>query len=97
MAEMSSVTQKRYTRSVLAIQERPTQKQDPQIKFSDKDCEGTILQLDNPMVISVVIADYKMERLDQRPVLAGFPKDGFFESIFGGMSRNANQIRKGTS
>ncbi|RDX78555.1 hypothetical protein CR513_41156, partial [Mucuna pruriens] len=54
---------KKYSQSVLAIQERPTKRQDPQITFSDEDYKETIPHSDHPMVISVVIADYKVERV----------------------------------
>ncbi|RDX93843.1 hypothetical protein CR513_23838, partial [Mucuna pruriens] len=61
MAEISLATQKRYSRLVLVVQERPTQRRDPQITFFDEDYEGTIPHSDNPMVISIVIDDYKVE------------------------------------
>ncbi|RDX89374.1 hypothetical protein CR513_28911, partial [Mucuna pruriens] len=62
MAEMSVAVRKRYSWLVLTVQERPTQRRDPPITFSNEDYEGTILHSDDPMVISVVIADYKVER-----------------------------------
>ncbi|RDX82405.1 hypothetical protein CR513_36807, partial [Mucuna pruriens] len=93
MAKMSSATRKRCSRSVLAVQERPTQRWDPQIKFFDEDYEGRISYSDDPMVNSVVIAGYKVERLGQRLVLVGFLEDGLFGIKFGGVSRNADWIR----
>ncbi|RDX96445.1 hypothetical protein CR513_20905, partial [Mucuna pruriens] len=90
---MSVATRKRCSRSILTIQERPTQRRDPQITFSNKDCEGTIPHLDDPMVISAVIVDYKVEWLGQRPVLVGFLEDGLVRIKFRGVSRNADRIR----
>ncbi|RDX64487.1 hypothetical protein CR513_56954, partial [Mucuna pruriens] len=55
---------------------------------------GTIPRSDDPQVISVVIADYKVEGLGQRPVLISFPKDGLLKINFGGVSRNVDQIRE---
>ncbi|RDX62685.1 hypothetical protein CR513_58959, partial [Mucuna pruriens] len=91
MAQMSATTQKRYSRSVLAIQERPTKRQDPPITFTDEDYKGTIPHSNDPMVISMVMADYKVERFGQRPILTDLPKDGLLRIKFGGVSRNANQ------
>ncbi|RDX91486.1 hypothetical protein CR513_26526, partial [Mucuna pruriens] len=47
MVEMSLIVRKRYSQLVLAVQERSTKRQDPQIMFSDEDYK--------------VIADYKVE------------------------------------
>ncbi|RDX67531.1 hypothetical protein CR513_53586, partial [Mucuna pruriens] len=46
-----------------ASQKRPTKRQDPPITFTDEDYEGTIPHSDDPMVISVVMVDYKVEWL----------------------------------
>ncbi|RDX96719.1 hypothetical protein CR513_20590, partial [Mucuna pruriens] len=48
-------------KSVLAIQERPTIRWDSPITFTDEDYEGTVSYSDNPMVISVIIADYRVK------------------------------------
>ncbi|RDX61935.1 hypothetical protein CR513_59788, partial [Mucuna pruriens] len=46
---MPTTDRKRYSRLVLTIPERPTQRQDPSITFTDEDYEGTIPYSDNPM------------------------------------------------
>ncbi|RDX95758.1 hypothetical protein CR513_21671, partial [Mucuna pruriens] len=87
MAKMSSTARKWYSWSVLAIQERPTQTQDPQITFSDEDYDDTISHSDDPMVILLVIVDYKVEwvLVDQGSLAnvlfqLAFQKMGFLES-----------------
>ncbi|RDX96005.1 hypothetical protein CR513_21384, partial [Mucuna pruriens] len=60
---MSSVTRKRYSRSMLAIQERLSPRKDPSITFSNEDYEDTVPHSDDPMVISLIITDYRVERV----------------------------------
>ncbi|RDX85694.1 hypothetical protein CR513_33079, partial [Mucuna pruriens] len=72
---------------MLAIQERPAQRQDPPITFTDEDYKGTIPHSNNPMVISVIIANYRVEKVlvDQGSLAnilfwLAFQKLGFSES-----------------
>ncbi|RDX91165.1 hypothetical protein CR513_26881, partial [Mucuna pruriens] len=75
------------SKSVLVIQERPAQRRDPPITFTDEDYEGTRLYSNDPMVISIIIADYRVKQVlvDQGSsanVLfwQAFQKLGFLES-----------------
>ncbi|RDY09807.1 hypothetical protein CR513_05777, partial [Mucuna pruriens] len=58
--------------------ERPSMRQDPPITFNNEDYEGTIPHSDDPMIISIIIANYWVERVlvDQ----GTFKKLGFSES-----------------
>ncbi|RDX83976.1 hypothetical protein CR513_35043, partial [Mucuna pruriens] len=51
---------------MIATIERPTKRQDLPITFTDEDYTSTVRHLNDLMVISVVMADYKVER-DARP------------------------------
>ncbi|RDY11617.1 hypothetical protein CR513_03683, partial [Mucuna pruriens] len=56
MVEMLSATRKRYSRSVLAIQERPSPRQDLSITFFDEDYEYII-----PTLMTLWLSHYKVE------------------------------------
>ncbi|RDX80886.1 hypothetical protein CR513_38499, partial [Mucuna pruriens] len=48
---------------VLAVQERPSWRQDPSITFAEEDYEDTITHSDDPMIILFIITDYMVERV----------------------------------
>ncbi|RDX66821.1 hypothetical protein CR513_54374, partial [Mucuna pruriens] len=60
--------------------EGPNRRQDSLITFTDKDYEGTLPHSDYPMVISVIITNYRVEQFGQCVVLANFKNVGLLES-----------------
>ncbi|RDX87981.1 hypothetical protein CR513_30481, partial [Mucuna pruriens] len=46
-----------------SAQKRPTKRKDPPIPFTNEDYEGTIPHSDDPMVIFVIIVDYRVEQV----------------------------------
>ncbi|RDX60416.1 hypothetical protein CR513_61443, partial [Mucuna pruriens] len=64
---LTTTKRKRYPRSVMAIKTGTTQARDPFISFSNKDYKGMSPHQDDPMVISIVAIEYKIEKvlLDQ--------------------------------
>ncbi|RDX77445.1 hypothetical protein CR513_42433, partial [Mucuna pruriens] len=59
----SALARKRYFRVVMAIQGSTLQPRDQVICFTNEDCEGTPPHQDDPMVILLVAADYKIKRV----------------------------------
>ncbi|RDX86159.1 hypothetical protein CR513_32545, partial [Mucuna pruriens] len=58
LRKMSATDQKQYARS-----ERPPQIQDPSITFTTEDYNNTVPHSNDPMVISLIIAEYRVERV----------------------------------
>ncbi|RDX63413.1 hypothetical protein CR513_58164, partial [Mucuna pruriens] len=82
ITQMMTFERKRYANSVMTVQASATHPKDP-YSFSDDDYEGMISHQDDPMIISVVAVEFKVEKVlvDQESSTnilywATFPKDG---------------------
>ncbi|RDX66111.1 hypothetical protein CR513_55158, partial [Mucuna pruriens] len=56
-------TRKRYARTVMVVQGNAFHPRDPVICFTNKDYEGTLPHQVDPMVISLIAIDYKIEKV----------------------------------
>ncbi|RDY04375.1 hypothetical protein CR513_11919, partial [Mucuna pruriens] len=80
---MTTFERKRYAHSVITVQASATCPKDPVNSFSNDDYKGMIPYQDDPMVISVVAAKFKVERMglsgsnlkECSSVLIGFVKE----------------------
>ncbi|RDX69374.1 hypothetical protein CR513_51518, partial [Mucuna pruriens] len=59
----TALATKRYARVVMAVQGSNLRPRDPVICFTGEDYEGTSPHQDDPMVISLITVDYKIERV----------------------------------